>query len=72
MKTLTKSILIVLCIILLSSAQLFGQKWSEEQLEVWKVIEAEWAAGIEQDTTLYDKFLHEKFLSWNIQPELKV
>jgi hypothetical protein len=34
---------------------------------VWKVIEAEWNAGIEQDTALYDKFLHEKFLAWNNQ-----
>ena len=42
MKTLTKSILIVLCITLLSSAQLFGQEWSEEQKEVWKNVETRW------------------------------
>ena len=65
MKTLTKSILIVLCITLISSAQLFGQEWSEEQKEVLSIVEAQWKAGMEKDTTWPDKFLHENFLGWS-------
>ena len=31
------------------------------------MIEGEWKAEMEKDTTLYDKYIHEKFLSWNNQ-----
>jgi ketosteroid isomerase-like protein len=51
MKTLSKSILIVLCITLLSSAQLFGQEWSEEQKEVWAQVEGRWQAWVDGDLT---------------------
>ena len=64
MKTLTKSILLLLCITLLGSAQLFGQEWSDKQLEVLRVVEAQWKAGMEKDTSWPDKFLHENFLGW--------
>ena len=65
MKTLTKSILIILCINLFSSTQLFGQEWSAEQKEVLSVVEAQWKAGMEKDTTWPDNFLHENFLGWS-------
>ena len=64
MTTLTKSILIVLCITLLSSAQLFGQEWSAQQKEVLGVVEAQWKSAMAKDTTWPDKFLHENFLGW--------
>ena len=46
-------------------APVFGQTWSDKQLEVWNVIEAQWKASMEKDTTWPDKFLHEKFLGWD-------
>ena len=65
MKTIIKSILIVMCITLFSSVQLFGQEWSEEQKEVLSIVEAQWKAQMEKDTTWPDKFLHENFLGWS-------
>ena len=57
-------------IILLSAtgsvvAPVFGQTWSDKQLEVWNVIEAQWKASMEKDTTWPDKVLHEKYLGWD-------
>ena len=65
MKTLTKNILIIQCITLLSSAHLFGQEWSAEQKEVFGVVEAQWKASMAKDTTWPNKFLHENFLGWS-------
>ncbi len=48
-------------------APVFGQTWSDKQLEVWNVIEAQWKAAMEKDTTWPDKYLHEKFLGWGNQ-----
>ena len=45
-------------------APAFGQTWSDKQLEVWNVIETQWKAAMEKDTTWPDKYLHEKFLNW--------
>ena len=46
-------------------APVFGQTWSDKQLEVWNVIEAQWKASMEKDTTWPDKVLQEKFLGWD-------
>jgi hypothetical protein len=48
-------------------APVFGQTWSDKQLEVWNVIEAQWKASMEKDTTWPDKVLQEKFLGWDIE-----
>ena len=45
MNTLSKSILIVLCITLLSSTQLLAQEWTDEQKEVWAAVEDGWDNG---------------------------
>jgi hypothetical protein len=65
MNNLTKSILIILCLSILGSTELFGQEWSKEQLEVLNVIEAQWKASMEKDDTWPDKYLHENFLGWS-------
>jgi hypothetical protein len=65
MKSLTISIFLGLCIALISSDQLFGQEWSKEQLGVMNVINAQWKAAMEKDSTWPDKFLHENFLGWS-------
>jgi len=50
---------------LVFTAMSFGQTWSDEQIEVWNVIEAQWKASMEKDATWPDKTLHEKFLGWD-------
>ena len=52
-------------IALVFTAMSFGQTWSDEQIEVWKVIEAQWKASMEKDATWPDKYLHEKLLAWS-------
>jgi hypothetical protein len=44
-----------------------GQTWSEDQLEVWNVIEAQWKASMEKEANWTEKYLHDKFLGWNIK-----
>ena len=44
-----------------------GQTWSDKQLEVWNVIEAQWKAAMEKDVNWTDKYLQDKFLGWNNQ-----
>jgi len=39
-----------------------AQTWSDEQLEVWDVVQAQWQASMEEDATWPDRFLHESFL----------
>jgi ketosteroid isomerase-like protein len=64
MKTLTKSILKVLCITLLSSAQLFGQEWSEEQKDAWKFIETSWDQWAKEDIEGVLANFHDDFSGW--------
>jgi hypothetical protein len=59
------SIIVILCGIGVAVAPAFGQTWSDKQLEVWNVIEAQWKASMEKDTTWPDKYLHEKLLAWS-------
>ncbi len=44
-----------------------GQTWSDKQLGVWNVIEAQWKASMQKDANWTDKYLHDKFLGWNNQ-----
>lgn len=46
------------------SSPVVAQSWSNEQLEVWGVIQAQWQAAMEKNATWPDRFLHEKFLGW--------
>jgi ketosteroid isomerase-like protein len=64
MKTLTKSILTVLCVTLLSSIQLFGQEWSEEQKEVWAGVENWWQAWADGDINKINSCIAEGFRGW--------
>jgi ketosteroid isomerase-like protein len=61
MKTLTKSILIVLCLTLFGSAQLFGQEWSGEQKEVWASVENWWQAWADRDIDKINSCIGEGF-----------
>jgi ketosteroid isomerase-like protein len=65
MKTLVKSILMILCITLLSSVQLFGQEWSEEQKEVWTAVENWWQAWADGDINKINSCVGEGYRIWN-------
>ena len=65
MKTLSKSILIVLCITLLSSAQLFGQEWSEGQKEVWAVVDNLWQAWADGDINKIQSIVADDYRGWS-------
>jgi len=65
MKSLTKSILIILCITLLSSAQLFGQEWSDEQQEVWQANENWWELLKNNDVEGIKALIHKDYAGWN-------
>jgi hypothetical protein len=41
-----------------------AQTWSNDRLEVWAVIQAQWQAAMEKDTTWPERLLHESFLGW--------
>jgi ketosteroid isomerase-like protein len=69
MKTFTKSILIVLCITLFSSAQLLGQEWSAEQKEVWKNVETYWDLDSKEDLEGFMSYFHDDYSGWyNLNP----
>ena len=59
------SIIILLSATFAVVAPAFGQTLSDQQLEVWNVIEANWKAAMEKDTTWPDTQLHDKFLGWD-------
>jgi ketosteroid isomerase-like protein len=42
-----------------------SQTWSQEQLEVWKVIQDQWEAAKAKDTSWPERFLHPSFLGWS-------
>jgi ketosteroid isomerase-like protein len=65
MNTLTKIILILLCLSLLSSAQLFGQEWSEQQKEVWAQVEGRWQAWVEGDYNKGMSFISDDWRGWS-------
>ena len=64
MKTLSKSILIVLCITLLTSVQLYGQEWSEEQQEVWQALENFFELRTNNDAEGIKALIHKDFVGW--------
>jgi ketosteroid isomerase-like protein len=64
MKTLSKSILIVMCLTLPASAQLFGQEWSEEQKEVWKNVETYLDLRVKGDLEGFMDYIHADYSGW--------
>ena len=58
------SVIVILSATGAAVAPAFGQTWSDKQLEVWNVIEAQWKASMEKDATWPDKYLHEKLIAW--------
>jgi ketosteroid isomerase-like protein len=72
MKTFVKCILIVLCITLLTSTQLFGQEWSEEQKEVWQQVETSWGHYVKQDLEAWLRYFHDDYSGWNNQGALPI
>ena len=42
-----------------------AQSWSEEQMDVWNAIEAQWQSDMDQDLTWPERSLHEEFLGWS-------
>jgi ketosteroid isomerase-like protein len=47
-----------------SSAQLFGQEWSEEQKEVWSAVENWWQAWADGDIDKINSCIAEGFRGW--------
>ena len=72
MKTITKSILIVLCITLFGSTQLLGQEWSEEQKEVWKNVETRWDLEAKQYLEVAMDIFHDDYSVWFNQDALPI
>ena len=70
MKTFIKSIFIVLCLTLLSSAQLFGQEWSEEQKEVWNTVETYMGLSAKGDLEGFMGYFHDDYSGWSNQDAL--
>ncbi len=60
--------LLLSIIVLLSGATMvapaLGQTLSDQQVEVWKVIESDWKAYMEKDQATVDKNRHERLLRW--------
>jgi ketosteroid isomerase-like protein len=51
---------------LISSVQLFGQEWSEEQKEAWKFIETHWDQWAKEDMEGILANYHDDFIGWEI------
>ena len=64
MKSLTKCIFIVLCLTLLSSSQLFGQKWSAEQKEVLETMKTRNDLFAQKDIEGGMEYAHDDGISW--------
>ena len=60
--TFVGAVVIVLCMLAVSAS---AQTWSQEQLEVWKVIQDQWEAAKSRDVSWPDRFLHPSFLGWS-------
>ena len=56
---------LVIGMICLCAASGDTQTWSQEQLEVWKVIQEQWEAAKAKDMSWPDKLLHPSFLGWS-------
>jgi len=41
-----------------------AQSWSNEQLEVWNIVQAQWEATKDKDSEWTKRFLHDDFVGW--------
>lgn len=56
---------LVIGVICILAVRADTQTWSQEQLEVWKVIQDQWEAAKAKDVSWPDRFLHSSFLGWS-------
>jgi len=66
MKTITKSMIIAVCITLSISSQLVGQDWSEEQKEVCKNVETYMDLRVKGDLEGFMDYIHDDYSGWTI------
>lgn len=59
-----RNTLLSICFLLASLMAALAQSWTDEQREVWSVIEAQWKAEMAKDTT-WARELHPKFSGWS-------
>ena len=58
------STLVLISLLITQSSRVSAQEWSNAQLEVWSVIQAQWEAAKVKDATWPDRMLHDGFLGW--------
>lgn len=64
MKFLSNCVLVLLVLIMLASAQLFGQEWSAQQKEVWKNVETYWDLDAKRDLDGFMSYFHDNYSGW--------
>ena len=64
MKSLVKFVLVAVCLILLTSGQVFGQEWSDKQKEVWKNVETYWDLDVKRDLEGVLSYFHDDYSGW--------
>jgi len=64
MKSLVKFVLVAVCLILLTSGQVFGQEWSAKQKEVWKNVETYWDLDAKRDLEGVLSYFHDDYSGW--------
>jgi len=71
-KLINYGIIVLTCIAFVHSSTLFGQDWSKEQKEVWKVVNDGWAAWKSGDVDMAFANIHEKYLGWSSEDPLPI
>ena len=65
MHTYIKFVVIVLCLILITSVQLFGQEWSAQQKEVWQNVQTYWDLDAKRDVEGFMSYFHTDYCGWS-------
>lgn len=60
----TVKFIFILCIYLFLTPPTYGQNWSEEQTEVWKIVENVWETVQEGDAEKMADYFHEDYKGW--------
>jgi ketosteroid isomerase-like protein len=63
--TYIKSVVIILCLTLITSVQLFGQEWSAQQKEVWKNVQAYSDLATKRDVEGFLNYFHSDYSGWS-------
>lgn len=64
MKSFLRCVLITLFFTSLTSVQLFGQEWSNQQKEVWKNVETYWDLDAKRDLEGFMSYFHDDYSGW--------